>query len=452
MARRKEGQILPDAILWEYSKNKDGLHPVKIRIIHHRVAKYYPIRKADSSNLFLSKEQYNKIVTTESKKLRGENRELKDTIDGNIQAAVDAIKVSNNSGKKPFSFAEFERSYLGSEATKNFLAYFERHIEKLAKKGQAGTVRAYSSAYASLKRFQNGRDFDPADLTVQKLEEFDEWLRTPRPRKSNPKLFTRPLNDTSVSIYMRCIRSIYNELAVNDEFLVSVYPFSKKDSDKKYKIPTESGGQKGITFSPEEMKLFTSGKVEGEEIPENPMFRAKKLFLFSFYAQGVNFKDLAMMRYSDLDKGAINLKRQKTIRTRRGGVINRIPLIDELKEILIEQGNPNKAKNSFIFEVFDSNKRYSPKEEDDKIRQWIKVNNKWLKKYCRLNGIPEASTYTARHTFASIAKNYLPIAQISKMLDHSRITTTQVYLGKFEDEQNREGLLKVIGSVKRKKA
>ena len=57
---------------------------------------------------------------------------------------------------------------------------------------------------------------------------------------------TKPLNDTSVCIDMRCVRSVYNEMAANDEYLEAVYPFSRKESDKKYKIPT-GGGQKGIT-------------------------------------------------------------------------------------------------------------------------------------------------------------------------------------------------------------
>jgi integrase len=394
---------------------------------------------ADRKKVFLSKEEFDFVTTTNKSKLRNENRALREILDGEVKKANEAIEEATLKGKKPFSIGEFERKYLGADANRNFLAYFKSHIEKLGRKGQAGTVRAYSSAFSSLHSFQNGRDFDPADLTPQKLESFDEWLRTPRPKKKG-------LNDTSVCIYMRCIRSVYNEMAANDEYLEAVYPFSRKDSDKKYKIPT-GGGQKGVTLTKEEMWAFIDGKVSGEAMPENPMYRAKQLFLFSFFGQGANFKDLALLKYENVCKDYIEFDRQKTIRTKQNGRKVQIPLTDELKEILIEQGNPEKKKSNYIFEVFNANEKYTPKQTDDKIRQWVKVTNKWLKRYCALNELPEVSTYAARHTFASISKSHLSLAMISKMLGHSRVTTTQTYLGRFDHEENKTGLQKVFGAI-----
>lgn len=454
MAKRKQGQILPTYIHWIHTPNKEGLSPVKIRITHQRITKYYPVMTDEKKNLFLSERDYQHTVKTELKKLRGENRAIRSIMDEAVSRAETAIEAVTKKNKKPFSFKEFEREYLGADANKNFLAYFKSHIEKLSSKGQAGTVRAYSSALNALIAFQHGRDLDPADLTVQKLDAFDKWLRTPRPKptKANPKATTIPLNDTSVSIYMRCLRSVYNEMAEFDEYLKTVYPFSRKDSDKKYKIIAGSGGQKGVTLSKDEIAGFINGKIEGEEIPENPMYRAKQLFLFSFFAQGANFKDLAMLQYSDIGKDTIEFQRKKTIRTKRDASIIRIPLTDPLNKILIEQGNPQRDKKNFVFELFDSNVKYTSKQTDDKIRQWVKITNKWLRRYCELNELPIVSTYSARHTFASLAKIHLPVVQISKMLGHSRITTTQAYLGRFEDDENRSGLMKVFKTIKKKSA
>lgn len=456
MAKREQGQVLPTYILWTHSENKEGLHPVKIRVNHHRVTKYYPVMTPEKKKVFLSVAEYTHITQTELKKLRDENRVTRKILDQAVTDAETAIKATttkNTKGdKKPFSFAEFERKYLGEDASKNFLASFKKHIDKLSRKGQAGTARAYSSAYSALHEFQNGRDLDPANLTVQKLEEFDEWLRTPRPQKSNPKKTTKPLNDTSVSIYMRCLRSVYNEMAAIDEYLISIYPFSKKDNDRKYKIPTAGGGQKGITLSINDISSFINGEVDGDEIPENPMYRAKQLFLFSFFAQGINFKDMALLKFADVGNDTITFNREKTIRTKKEPTKIRIPLTDELNAILIEQGNSKRHPNNFVFEVFDSNTKYSKKQEDDTIRQWVKTTNKWLKRYCEKNQLPEVSTYSARHSFASIAKTHLPVVQISKMLGHSRITTTQSYLGRFEDDENRSGLMKVFNTIKKKSA
>jgi hypothetical protein len=38
------------------------------------------------------------------------------------------------------------------------------------------------------------------------------------------------------------------------------------------------------------------------------------------------------------------------------------------------------------------------------------------------------------------------------MLGHSKITTTQAYLGQFEDKENRTGLMKVFSKLKKKTA
>ena len=444
MAKRNEGEVTPDCILWTWSANGKGKHPVKIRITHQQKRKYYPVLTPNRKKVFLTQTEFDFLTSTNKSKLRNENRALREVIDGEVEKASEAIAEATLKGKKPFSFGEFERKYLGAEANRNFLAYFQSHIDKLARKGQAGTVRAYSSAYSAFHSFQNGRDFDPADLTPQKLEAFDEWLRTPRPKR-------KVLNDTSVCIYMRCIRSVYNEMAANDEYLEAVYPFSRKDSDKKYKIPT-GGGQKGITLSKEEIQAFIDGEVSGEAIPENPMYRAKQMFLFSFFGQGANFKDLALLKYENAGRDYIEFERQKTIRTKQDGRKVQIPLTDELKEILIEQGNPDKKKSNYIFEVFEANKKYTPKQVDDTIRQWVKVSNKWLKRYCTFNELPEVSTYAARHTFASISKSHLSLAMISGMLGHSRVTTTQTYLGRFDNEENRTGLMKVFDGLKKKTA
>ncbi|MCB0494465.1 MAG: hypothetical protein KDC93_18835, partial [Cyclobacteriaceae bacterium] len=137
MARRKEGIILPTNVLWSYSANKEGLHPVKIRIIHQKVAKYYTVITPQKEKLFLSEKDYNYIIETPIQKLRGKNRLIRSVIDDAVHAAKEAISEATSGGKSPFSFSLFERKYLGADASRNFLAYFEGHIKKLKKKGQA---------------------------------------------------------------------------------------------------------------------------------------------------------------------------------------------------------------------------------------------------------------------------------------------------------------------------
>jgi integrase/recombinase XerD len=450
MAKRKEGEVSKDSILWLYSQNNEGKHPVKIRVTYQRKRKYYPVIDSNNEKLFLSQKDFDAITESPLKKLRGENRRLRELIDCSKETINQFINEATANRKKPFIFSEFERLYLGSDSNRNFLHFFKKHIEKLDRKGQAGTVRTYSSAYSAFKEFLHDKDIDPAELTVERLERFDEWLRTPKQKKDGKK--SKPLNDTSVSIYMRCLRAIYNEMAVNDDYLKTIFPFSTKSNDRKYIIPTGTG-QKGITLSIEDAQSFIEGKIKGEPIPENPMYRAKQMFLVSLFGNGINFKDLALLKYENITNDAITFYRQKTIKTKRGeNKLTEISLTYVLKELIIEQGNPDKNKNSFVFEVFDSSKKYTPKEIDDTIRQWVKTTNKWLKRYCELNKLPIVTTYSARHTFASTANRVLPVQMISQMLGHSRITTTQTYLGRFTQDEKKKGTNEVINILKTKKA
>jgi integrase len=455
MAKRNEGEVLVFPVLWTYSTNKQGLHPVKLRVTFQRKQVYYSVLNGSKEKLFLSPEDFKHI--TETPKLRDENKRNKDAITDAEQKAKKAIAAATNDGRDPFSFGEFERKFLGEESGVHFLRFFKTHLSKLEQKGQAGTVRVYSGVLHSFGKFinngtpiiqQNGnkewvyvshKDIDPANITPDLLERYEGKLRQDG------------YTITWISICMRTLRAIYNRLAVKDSYLKMKYPFSTKDYDDLYKIPAGSG-QKGQTLTTSELADFIKGKVAGEEIPENGMYRSKMLFLASFYGQGLNFKDLALLRNSNKKGDNIEFLRQKTIRTRRKAVVVSIPITKELENILLEIGNPDKRKNSFIFEIFDPAVNYTPKQIDTIVMQFIKTTNRWLKKYCVLNDLQVVSTYAARHTFASLAKSHLPLAQISAMLGHTKIETTQVYLGRFPDKENRVGLMKVFAPIKKKSA
>lgn len=457
MAKRNEGEVSIVSLLWTYSANNEGKHPVKMRVTFQRKQVYYAVLDASKEKLFLSADQYELITDTPLKDLRGKNRERREAIDNALQRAKASITTATNGGRDPFSFGEFERKFLGEESGSQFLKFFKSHLNRLGKKGQAGTVRVYSSVLHSFGRFINNgspiikpnedkvweytdhKDIDPADITPDLLERYEEKLRE------------EDCSDTWISICMRSIRAIYNRLAVKDSYLKMKYPFSTKDYDELYKIPVSSG-QKGETLTIDELVSFIKGKVDGEEIPENPMYRAKMLFLFSFYGQGLNFKDIALLKNSNKKGDNIEFERQKTIRTRSKPVIVSIPVTKELSDILLDIGSTDKRRTSYIFDVFNPAVNYTAKQIDTKVLQFVKTTNKWLKKYCEFNNLPTVSTYAARHTFASLAKSHLPLAQISAMLGHTKIETTQIYLGRFPDAENRSGLMKVFKGLKKKSA
>ena len=57
----------------------------------------------------------------------------------------------------------------------------------------------------------------------------------------------------------------------------------------------------------------------------------------------------------------------------------------------------------------------------------------------------DMTTYVARHSFASILKNYgVNVSLISEMLGHTDLKTTQIYLDSFENEQIDEAMSNLL--------
>ena len=78
----------------------------------------------------------------------------------------------------------------------------------------------------------------------------------------------------------------------------------------------------------------------------------------------------------------------------------------------------------------------TPFKEKDKIKSVTKRCNKRLKKIATILGIEGLSTYTARHSYATVLKRSgANIAYISESLGHNDLKTTENYLASFEKEE-----------------
>ena len=76
-------------------------------------------------------------------------------------------------------------------------------------------------------------------------------------------------------------------------------------------------------------------------------------------------------------------------------------------------------------------------QKKNRVRKVLARINKELKVLAsELEIKTDVTTYTARHSFASILKNTgVNIALISQALGHQDIKTTEIYLSKFDDKQ-----------------
>ena len=90
---------------------------------------------------------------------------------------------------------------------------------------------------------------------------------------------------TTIGIYLRALRAIYNNAIVEVEVNAELYPFGKR----RYQIPSGRNLKNALTLA-EIDKIFSyepATEYEG---------RARDLWVFSHLCNGINVKDIALLK------------------------------------------------------------------------------------------------------------------------------------------------------------
>ncbi len=200
------------------------------------------------------------------------------------------------------------------------------------------------------------------------------------------------------------------------------YPFGKD----RYEIQEGEGRKMALT-------LVQIGRLARYEDGSDATAKYRDYWLFLYLCNGINVADFVRLKFRDIVNGEICFVRQKTERTTRTRKEIRVIVTDRMQTIIDRWGNPP-APDRFIFPVLDGS--------EDAMRRKMKTQfltreiNKRMKAVGEQLGIGPISTYTARHSFATVLKRAgANIAYISESLGHSDLKTTENYLASFEREE-----------------
>ncbi len=419
MEKARKREITVEAILWHHSTTKENLHPVKLKITANRNTKYYPLQ-LERKNIFLSEGDWYSINNTACRK---ENKSVKEAITGSTIYAKEIVSQITRTGI-PFSFERFELKYFAVEEGGSFLDEFKTYLDDLFKEGRIGNYRSYLCSYRAFVRFleyKGVKKISAYELTVSFLKEYDSYL-----------INVRGTSRTTVGIYTRSLRAIFNVCTYKDTNLKDLYPFGSNKRGKYKIFGSTKGAKRGDALTLDQLREFVGMKTE----VDTPLWDAKLYWLFSFYCQGMNFRDIAFLKYSNIQGQTIRYTREKTKRTEDQEIIE-IPLSPEIREIIISLSSPDKRPTSYVFPILNN-------EEKDILRieavimQKIKVTNARLKKLCDAHGLPRVTTYWSRHSYASLLKMQgVSVDMIRELLGHSNVKTTEHYLKRFDFEAKR---------------
>lgn len=398
--------------MFKYSKNgvsvltvldtrrakKSGLFPVKVQVVFRRKQKYYSTGKE------LSKENWEKLLKAKSK--------LMIEIRSDVESSFSIVKQQINEliQKGEFSIESLNIRLGRQMKDSNLHNAFKLKMKELKDNEQASTYLSYQSALKSLENF-GGTCIPLENITTDWLKRCERfWL-------SEGKSYS------SISIYFRALKCILNRAVRDDILKESSFPFGKN----KYEIPEGCGRKLALNLS--EIKKVMSYQDGTDDIEE---FR--DLWVFSYLCNGINFMDLLFLKYSNIVDGEICFVRSKTSRTAKHNKEIRAVITPEMGNIIQRWGNAKLTSETYIFKYAKGTENAF--ERIRLVRRIVTKCNRRLKKIAQGTGLAQLTTYTARHSFATVLKRAgAKTSYISESLGHSNLAVTENYLAYFEKEE-----------------
>lgn len=270
----------------------------------------------------------------------------------------------------------------------SFLQIFDKVISTRPSKG---TQTIYGRTYRAIK------DFDPSadglrfeDITIGWLRDFEQHL-------------SENSNTNTISIHFRNIRAVFNYAIT--EGVTDFYPF------RKFKIKQGPVVKRSMTVEQLRTYLFAEGLPPHEA-------RYRDYFALIFLLIGINTADLYSLK-DITEEGRIVYDRAKT------GKRYSIKVEPEAMEII----NRQRGKKNLI-NIADT--------YNDYVNHRKRLNLS-IRRVCKSLGLPEATTYWARHTWATIAHSLdIPIDTIAQSLGHDfGNQTTAIYINPSLDKVDR---------------
>jgi len=259
-----------------------------------------------------------------------------------------------------------------------------------------GTLKNYFTTQKYVKRFLKKHlgttDMFLSRLSYKFITEFEFYLR-----KYKPKDHHKPMSNNGVMKHMERLRKMVT-MAVKMEWL-------EKDPFEKYQMRFTKVERGYLT----ESELET---IENTEMKNGSLLWVRDLFVFSCYT-GLAYIDVKNLRPDNITLG-IDGEKWLSTRRQKTDLPVRVPLLFKAWQLIEKyQNHPRAIQKGTVFPVFSNQK-----------------TNSYLKEIAVLCGIQKNLTFhLARHTFATTVTlcNGVPMETVSKMLGHSKITTTQIY-------------------------
>jgi integrase/recombinase XerD len=236
-------------------------------------------------------------------------------------------------------------------------------------------------------------------------------------------LFNRGNSPSTIALRFRCLRIMYN-YAVKKGFISNkYYPF------RKFNMSSSAKSKK--VLYPQQLKALF------EYVPKTLREdRAKDYLFFCFLCNGMNFKDTAYLKRSQINQNTLTFVRQKTKNTTHDTQEIQVYLHDEVKRIISKWGNKDISPDAYLFPILPSKFISIERNEATRSIHQRRVNKSLIAIGKSLEFDINITINLARHSFATTLKlNGTHVSFISELLGHTNVKTTMHYLKTIPGEE-----------------
>jgi len=345
-----------------------------------------PRKREVRENDFFDAAHLNKIISDKVKAIKDESYQLQAD---NQNVNADILKKKAKSKEYRGDFIEYAKIFAKRKARKNIR-----------------TGMKYDSIIAKLEDYSSGK-LQFRDITVVWLKEYSDWLADEK--KNSPN---------TIHSNLRCIRAILYDAIGEGQFPQERNPFFRF----KLKQPKVSRTK----LNPDEIKALA--KMESYNNPMQEL--AKDLFMFSFFVCGMRFRDVALLRWKNIEGNYIRYEMRKTEDA------HSVKIFPPARTI-IDKYSGSLAPNDYVFPLLDTKKNLKDPEVLDRDlsskNAYVNKELDEVRKKAKLT--KHISFHTARHSYADIArKKGTDLHSISTSLGHASLKTTESYLNALDNE------------------
>ena len=231
--------------------------------------------------------------------------------------------------------------------------YLKQTIERLEILGKYGSASKHRSLLSRLSQFRSlNIRFDEIDLAY--LHDFELFLR----KEGN--------TNNSIATKYAIFKAAYNKALAEGLFVPKTTPFTK------YKVGSLWTRTRKRAITKEDIQKLVALEIAPNYRTDYAEF-ARDIFLFSYYTAGINFTDMATLRYCDIVDGRIYYSRHKTQK------LLSFQLVPNAMQIIEKYSKTNHTQEDYIFPILDRSEHKTAQQIFNRTHKVLQKVNRELK-------------------------------------------------------------------------